>query len=59
MCPIMIMDEIPQRPETPQARLKRYKACLDEFEQMQYSDAFTEQIKEDIAKLEREIANMN
>ncbi|MDR8525738.1 MULTISPECIES: hypothetical protein [Shewanella] len=43
--------------ETPEKQLARYRACLNAFEQMQYSDNYILQIKEDISKLEKLIAS--
>ncbi len=37
---------------TPEAQLARYQACLVEFEQLQYTDDYVLQIKEDIKKLQ-------
>ncbi|GIU25229.1 hypothetical protein L2719_10670 [Shewanella schlegeliana] len=41
---------------TPEAQLARYQACLIEFEQLQYSDKYILQIKQDIKKLQALIA---
>ncbi|MCK8045075.1 hypothetical protein MSG37_09270 [Shewanella sp. 1CM18E] len=42
---------------TPEGQLARYRACLKAFEQMQYTDNYVLQIKEDIKKLELLIAS--
>ncbi|CAM3330681.1 hypothetical protein [Shewanella pealeana] len=41
---------------TPEAQLARYQICLSEFEQLQYTDEYVLQIKEDIKKLQALIA---
>ncbi|MCL1095364.1 hypothetical protein [Shewanella kaireitica] len=53
---IISMDELTEFQEPLETRLKRYKACLYEFEKMQYTDTYIVQIREDIAKLEQQIA---
>ena len=52
---IISMDELMEFDEPLETRLERYKACLYEFEKMQYSDSYTAQIKEDITRLELQI----
>ncbi|QQX80411.1 hypothetical protein JK628_00570 [Shewanella sp. KX20019] len=53
---IISMDELTEFQESLETRLERYKACLYEFEKMQYTDTYILQIREDIVRLERMIS---
>ncbi|GIU09237.1 hypothetical protein TUM4261_17230 [Shewanella sp. c952] len=53
---IISMDELTEFHEPLEVRLERYRACLYEFEKLKYTDTYIVQIREDIAKLERQIA---
>jgi hypothetical protein len=53
---IISMDEHMEFGETLETRLKRYQACLSEFEQLQYTDPYILQVKEDISQLKAMIA---
>lgn len=53
---IISMDELAEFQEPLETRLTRYKACLHEFETLQYTDTYIVQIREDIVRLEQQIA---
>ncbi|GIU14345.1 MULTISPECIES: hypothetical protein [unclassified Shewanella] len=53
---IIGVDEQMEFGATPEAQLTRYQACLVEFEQLQYTDEYVLQVKEDIKKLQTLIA---
>ncbi|MCL1056427.1 hypothetical protein CXF83_02340 [Shewanella sp. Choline-02u-19] len=53
---IISMDELTEFQESLETRLKRYKACLYEFDKMRYTDTYIVQIREDIVRLEHLIS---
>ncbi len=53
---IIGVDEQMEFGTTPEVQLARYQICLSEFEQLQYTDEYVLQIKEDIKKLQALIA---
>jgi hypothetical protein len=52
---IMSMDELQNNIGTPENKLKRYRACLNEFDQLNYDDPFIRQIRNEVISLERKI----
>lgn len=49
------MGELQNNIETPENKLKRYRACLIEFDQLNYDDLYIRQIRNDVISLERKI----
>ncbi|QYJ86268.1 hypothetical protein K0I73_00340 [Shewanella mesophila] len=49
---IINFEEFMDRQLTPEQKLARYRACLFEFEQLNYEDAFIQQVKRDVKQLE-------
>ena len=49
---IINFDEILNLIGTPENRLKRYRACLNEFDRLNYDDHFIKQIRLEIVQLE-------
>ncbi len=49
---IINFEELMDNTLTPEQKLARYRACLFEFEQLNYEDAFIQQVKRDVQRLE-------
>ncbi|GGI87076.1 hypothetical protein GCM10007978_26030 [Shewanella hanedai] len=52
---IISIDELLGNIGTPEHRLKRYQACLNEFDQLNYDDPFIRQIRAEMIILEKKI----
>lgn len=52
---IISIDELLGNIGTPEQRLKRYQACLNEFEQLNYDDPFIRQIRAEVFLLQKTI----
>ncbi|MEC4726254.1 hypothetical protein HWQ46_11900 [Shewanella sp. D64] len=50
---IISIDELLGNIGTPEYRLKRYQACLNEFEKLNYDDPFIRQIRAEVSLLEK------
>lgn len=55
---IINFDEILNLVGTPESKLKRYRACLNEFDRLNYEDPFIKQIRVEVAHLEEQIKNL-
>ncbi|GIU17138.1 hypothetical protein TUM4644_02040 [Shewanella colwelliana] len=53
---IICFDEIMDLTATPEHKLQRYRACLHEFERLNYEDPFIRQIRTEVARLEQELS---
>lgn len=49
---IINFEELMESKLTLEQKLTRYRACLFEFEQLNYEDTFTQQVKRDVKQLE-------
>ena len=56
---IINFEEILDLVGSPENRLKRYRACLNEFDRLQYDDHFIKQIRLEIVHLEEQVKNLH
>ncbi|ACA89052.1 hypothetical protein [Shewanella woodyi] len=52
---IISIDELLGNIGTPESKLRRYQACLNEFDRLNYDDPFIRQIREEATRLEQKI----
>ncbi|BAJ04227.1 hypothetical protein [Shewanella violacea] len=52
---IINFEEILDLVGTPENKLRRYRACLREFDRLQYDDPFIKQIRNEIVHLEAQV----
>ncbi|SQH74417.1 conserved protein of unknown function [Shewanella benthica] len=55
---IINFEEILDLVGSPENRLKRYRACLNEFDRLQYDDPFIKQIRLEIVHLEEQVKTL-
>ena len=55
---IINFEEILDLVGSPENRLKRYRACLNEFDRLQYDDHFIKQIRLEIVHLEEQVKTL-
>ncbi|AQS40574.1 hypothetical protein Sps_05511 [Shewanella psychrophila] len=55
---IINFEEILDLVGSPENRLKRYRACVNEFDRLQYDDPFIKQIRLEIIHLEEQVKKL-
>lgn len=56
---IINFEEFLELVSTPENKIRRYRACLNEFDRLQYDDPFIKQIRLELVHLEKQVKTLS